>query len=83
MTDHDLITITFVRRDKFLSEQFERPSTAKTSPITPLTAVADYPTPRTESLQVSADDKFHAAHEIHLVAVGSAFSRLGSISSPH
>ena len=25
----------------------------------------------------------HAAHEIHLVAVGSAFRRLGSISPPH
>lgn len=25
----------------------------------------------------------HAAHEIHLVAVGSAFKRLGSISPPH
>ena len=26
--------------------------------------------------------EFQAAHEIHLVAVGSAFRRLGSISSP-
>ena len=33
------------------------------------------------SVEVSADD-IQAAHEIHLVAVGSAFRRLGSISSP-
>jgi hypothetical protein len=33
-------------------------------------------------LQVSAAINFHAAHEIHLVAVGSASRRLGSISSP-
>jgi len=32
-------------------------------------------------VEVSADD-IQAAHEIHLVAVGSAFRRLGSISSP-
>ena len=30
-----------------------------------------------------ARPSIHAAHEIHLVAIGSAFRRLGSISAPH
>jgi hypothetical protein len=39
--------------------------------------------PRAAAISLQTSASIHAAHEIHLAAIGSAFRRLGSISAPH
>src|SRR5438552_1529545 len=77
-----LLSVSTKVKGGFLFEKLEKPSMARRPcPLPRSRPWLDHL--RIDFCRSVPMINFHAAHKIHLVAVGSAFRRLGSISSPH